>query len=98
MANDKGDNIVSCRRRTPYYTTLERSPMPQTVIFDCCHSAHSTRPAAHVLLAACGAEESAREEYGRGLFTQAFLKTLEKAGEEQLSYEDLMMRMPDLPG
>lgn len=52
----------------------------------------------HVLLAACGADESAYEESGRGVFTRALLDTLGSVGEERVTYEELVKRMPILPG
>lgn len=67
----------------------------------------STRPAGgyfyagshtHVLLAACGASEAAREEFGAGKFTEALLHVLGRVGSEQLSYTELIARIPDLNG
>lgn len=53
--------------------------------------------ASHILLAACGSEERAREEAGQGLFTQALLDTLTKAGANKLTYSQLIERLPALP-
>jgi hypothetical protein len=52
----------------------------------------------HVLLAACGAKEKAREEMGRGVFTKAFLEVLTNIGADKITYSDLLERMPALPG
>lgn len=52
----------------------------------------------HVLLAACGSAEFAREQQGRGWFTKALLDVLYTVGADKLTYTDLMKRLPDLPG
>ncbi|PVF99210.1 hypothetical protein CPB86DRAFT_814161 [Serendipita vermifera] len=51
----------------------------------------------HVLLAACGAEESAKEEEGRGNFTKALLDTLVAFGADEMTYVDLIQRIPCIP-
>ena len=51
----------------------------------------------HVLLAACGSEESAIERGSRGLFTQKLLDTLRNSEVDKLTYADLLQRMPALP-
>jgi hypothetical protein len=51
----------------------------------------------HVLLAACGAEEAAKEEEGRGNFTKGLLDTLVAFGADEMTYVDLIQRMPCLP-
>jgi hypothetical protein len=51
----------------------------------------------HVLLSACGAEESAKEEDGRGYFTKKLLDTLEAVGADKVTYADLIQRIPCLP-
>ena len=57
----------------------------------------------HVLLAACGAKELARERPGvmheahsNGLFTAALLKTLGTVGAQNITYTNLLMRLPSL--
>ena len=51
----------------------------------------------HVLLAACGSEESAIERNGRGLFTQRLLDALMTFEIDKLTYAGLLQRMPRLP-
>ena len=51
----------------------------------------------HVLLAACGAEEMAREQGGRGTFTKALLDTLVTVGPDKITYAHLIQRIPSLP-
>ena len=53
----------------------------------------------HVLLAACKATETAKEDPvdGRGVFTKALLKTLDAVGAEKVSYAQLVRRIPSLP-
>jgi hypothetical protein len=50
----------------------------------------------HVLLAACGSEESAMEKMSRGLFTQRLLDTLTTYEIDKLTYANLLQRMPRL--
>lgn len=52
----------------------------------------------HVLLAACGANEKAREENGHGLFTKALLKTLRNPGIDKISFIEFMKQMPHVNG
>jgi len=51
----------------------------------------------HVLLSACGAEEAAKEEEGRGYFTEQLLNALEDIGADRVTYADLIHRIPHLP-
>jgi hypothetical protein len=51
----------------------------------------------HVLLAACGADEEAKEENGRGYFTKRLLDTLEAVGADKVTYADLIQRIPSIP-
>ena len=51
----------------------------------------------HVLLAACGSEESALERSSRGLFTQKLLDALTTFEIDKLTYAGLLQRMPRLP-
>ncbi|KIJ27950.1 hypothetical protein M422DRAFT_71496 [Sphaerobolus stellatus SS14] len=51
----------------------------------------------HVLIAACGAEEKAREHCGRGIFTEALVKTLRSVGADKVTYQDVLKRIPALP-
>ncbi|KAH7917730.1 hypothetical protein BV22DRAFT_1135169 [Leucogyrophana mollusca] len=51
----------------------------------------------HVLLAACGANEGAREESGRGVFTEALIDAL-KFGVNQVTYAELLQRLAPLSG
>jgi len=51
----------------------------------------------HVLLAACGAKEKAKEEYGRGAFTYAMLNVLRTVSADTVTYTDLLQRMHALP-
>ena len=50
----------------------------------------------HVLLAACGTDESTIEQRGRGLFTQALLDAFMTFEIDKLTYTDLLQRMPHL--
>lgn len=52
----------------------------------------------HVLLAACGAGETAKENSNRtrGAFTEALLDTLRSVGPEKVTYKDLILRLPTL--
>ena len=50
----------------------------------------------HVLMAACLPHELAGEMNGRGNFTSALLKTLLKDGTENMTYKDLIQRLPDV--
>jgi hypothetical protein len=54
----------------------------------------------HVLLAACSANEKAREDAGvcRGRFTTALLKLLRSTGAEQLVYADVLCRIDPIIG
>jgi hypothetical protein len=56
--------------------------------------------ASHVLLAACSADGPARETGGRGVFTQALLSLLRDPDTRlhNVTYLDIMDRLPDLPG
>ena len=51
----------------------------------------------HVLLAACGAEETAKEQKGRGAFTKALLDALNAVSVDTISYADLLQRMHAIP-
>jgi hypothetical protein len=51
----------------------------------------------HVLLSACGAEEEAKENLGRGYFTKNLLDTLQVVGADKVTYVDLVQRIPCLP-
>lgn len=59
---------------------------------------HDQALGSHILLAACGADEYAKEQKCRGWFTKALLEVLYRVGAEKLTYSDLMKRLPDLPG
>ena len=52
----------------------------------------------HILLAACGADETAREEGGRGLFSSGLLDVLHEVDANSITYKDLLLRIPHLPG
>ncbi|TFY66007.1 hypothetical protein EVG20_g5083 [Dentipellis fragilis] len=51
----------------------------------------------HVLLAACSAEETAKEDNRRGVFTKALLEALRMYGADKVTYKDLTQRIPLLP-
>jgi hypothetical protein len=51
----------------------------------------------HVLLAACGAKEKAKEEQGRGVFTRAILDVLNTVSADTVTYTELLRRMHALP-
>ncbi|QRW26007.1 ICE-like protease (caspase) p20 domain protein [Rhizoctonia solani] len=48
----------------------------------------------HVHLAACGSEEKAYEEDGRGVFTVALLKSIRAHGVDKLTYHNLVKSLP----
>ncbi|KZV82915.1 hypothetical protein EXIGLDRAFT_754684 [Exidia glandulosa HHB12029] len=54
--------------------------------------------ASHVLLAACSAEESARECDGRGYFTTALFEVLRASTARQMTYSEIVTQLPLLPG
>ncbi|KAG8717058.1 hypothetical protein FRC08_008264 [Ceratobasidium sp. 394] len=56
-----------------------------------------TDQASHVHFAACGSEEKAWEEEGRGVFTAALLKCIRASGVDKISYQNLMVSLPMLP-
>jgi len=51
----------------------------------------------HILLAACGENELAREKNGRGVFTQTLLDVLNTVGADKITYAELVKQMPLLP-
>ncbi|KAF8607150.1 hypothetical protein BDV93DRAFT_603802 [Ceratobasidium sp. AG-I] len=51
----------------------------------------------HVFYAACGSDENAYEEDGRGVFTVALLKTLRESGIDKITYRNLLTSLPMLP-
>ncbi|TFK52883.1 hypothetical protein OE88DRAFT_1656533 [Heliocybe sulcata] len=51
----------------------------------------------HVLLAACGSGEKARERNGRGVFTTALLDVLVSRTSSQMTYTQLVDSLPSLP-
>ncbi|CAE6447578.1 unnamed protein product [Rhizoctonia solani] len=50
----------------------------------------------HIHLAACGSEEKAYEENGRGLFTMALLKSIRAHGVDKITYHGLIKSLPSL--
>lgn len=57
-----------------------------------------SQPATHVVLTSCGVEEAAFESDGRGVFTRALLETLTAVATEDVSYEELIARLPVMSG
>jgi hypothetical protein len=51
----------------------------------------------HILLAACGAKEKAKEEQGQGVFTKALLEILRTVSADTVTYTDLLRRIHALP-
>ncbi|KAF8607147.1 hypothetical protein BDV93DRAFT_467797 [Ceratobasidium sp. AG-I] len=51
----------------------------------------------HVFYAACGSNEEAYEEDGRGVFTVALMKTLRESGIDKITYRNLLTSLPMLP-
>ncbi len=51
----------------------------------------------HVLLAACMRGQYAVETQGRGAFTTALLSLLKREGYDRLTYQDVIMQLPELP-
>ncbi|KAI0312608.1 hypothetical protein OF83DRAFT_1145252 [Amylostereum chailletii] len=56
------------------------------------------RAPSHVLLTACRGSEVAVEERGRGRFTRALLEVLRSIETTNVTYKEVIMRLPDLPG
>lgn len=54
--------------------------------------------ASHVLLSACSATETSKEDHGRGLFTKALLEVLESGGIDKMTYEQLIECLPSIDG
>jgi hypothetical protein len=52
----------------------------------------------HILLAACGAKELAYEDQGKGIFTAALLNLLSTVGAHNVTYANLLQRLPSLTG
>ncbi|CAE6410945.1 hypothetical protein ACGC1H_006390 [Rhizoctonia solani] len=57
----------------------------------------STNQSSHIYFAACGDEEKAWEQGGRGAFTVALLKNIRAHGVDKITYHDLMISLPNLP-
>ena len=55
---------------------------------------HNAR--SHILLAACELEELAYENQGKGVFTTALLNLLSTFGTQNLTYANLLQRLPPL--
>ncbi|KDR74093.1 hypothetical protein GALMADRAFT_71556 [Galerina marginata CBS 339.88] len=51
----------------------------------------------HMLIAACGSAELAKESYGRGEFSTAFLKLLNTHPPDKLRYRDILTHMDAIP-
>lgn len=104
---DKNDPTLLIRRLV---IDEGENPLPQNLDEDVWGSSKRIAPRAaaparkgqalgsHILLAACGADEYAKEQKCRGWFTKALLEVLYRVGAEKLTYSDLMKRLPDLPG
>jgi hypothetical protein len=52
----------------------------------------------HILLAACGAKELAYEDQRKGVFTTALLELLSTVGAHNVTYANLLQRLPSLNG
>ncbi|QRV84736.1 ICE-like protease (caspase) p20 domain protein [Ceratobasidium sp. AG-Ba] len=52
--------------------------------------------ASHVHIAACGSQETAWEDEGRGVFTKALLSCISQNGAEKLTYRNLLDSLPKL--
>ncbi|KAG8725560.1 hypothetical protein FRC11_001807 [Ceratobasidium sp. 423] len=55
-----------------------------------------TNQTSHIHLAACGSEEKAYEENGRGVFTMALLKSIRANGFDKITYHSLIKSLPSL--
>jgi hypothetical protein len=55
-----------------------------------------TNQSSHIHFAACGSDELAWEEDGRGAFTAALLKTIRASGVDKITYQNLMISLPIL--
>ncbi|KAG8706556.1 hypothetical protein FRC09_002353 [Ceratobasidium sp. 395] len=56
-----------------------------------------TDQASHIHLAACGSEEKAWEEGGRGVFTTALLSYIQASRINKITYQNLLDALPSLP-
>ncbi|KAF8607165.1 hypothetical protein BDV93DRAFT_552908 [Ceratobasidium sp. AG-I] len=56
-----------------------------------------TNQSSHVHFTACGSDEKAWEEQGRGVFTVALLKTIRANRIDKISYRNLVTTLPVLP-
>lgn len=74
---------------------------------DCCNAGSATRKGtrgqlieskSHVLLAACGPSEGAKEIGGRGNFTTGFLQLLRTIPPDNLRYSDVLLHMDIMAG
>ncbi|KAG9119099.1 hypothetical protein FRC07_006059, partial [Ceratobasidium sp. 392] len=55
-----------------------------------------TDQASHIHLAACGSEEKAWEEAGRGVFTTTLLSCIQASGINKITYQSLLDSLPKL--
>lgn len=62
-----------------------------------CRVANTVEPETHVLLAATSANGYAREPAARGAFTRALLELLRRHCPSELSYKEVVRRLPELP-
>ncbi|KAH7337508.1 caspase domain-containing protein [Rhizoctonia solani] len=53
--------------------------------------------ASHIHISACGSNQKAWEENGKGFFTPALLDTLRRSGVDNITYENLIKALPTLP-
>ncbi|KAF8521928.1 hypothetical protein BU17DRAFT_87487 [Hysterangium stoloniferum] len=63
--------------------------------FRCNQGSHD--PDTHIILAACGSADQAREHRGRGCFTDALLRTLADIDLKKVTFAELMVLLPTLP-
>ncbi|KAF8607155.1 hypothetical protein BDV93DRAFT_520049 [Ceratobasidium sp. AG-I] len=86
---DIDSDILSSRHSHKPDLELNGSRRPEPLL--------CTNQSSHIHFAACGSDEKAWEERGRGVFTVALLKTIRGNGIDKITYRNLMTSLPMLP-
>ncbi len=84
----------------PSSSSSSSSPLPRSSTIPAGFPRYPSLPGSRsfVLLAACSSSEVAWEDEGRGRFTKALLQTLQSSEGLDLTYSELMKRLPRLTG
>ncbi|EUC61456.1 mycorrhiza-upregulated peptidase C14 [Rhizoctonia solani AG-3 Rhs1AP] len=72
------------------------APPPKDDEIRCTNLPFCVNQTSHVHLAACGSQEAAWEEGGRGVFTVALLKAIHANGVDKVTYQNLVRSLPIL--